>query len=162
MAAFRFKRSRGLFSGPDGRRLEAPRLSRSAIGTIPSEPRIGPFQSNRRRHNLRWSRATYRRYELVYAGRFPQQTRRPPILRAGTKSAVAPRVSPIRRRARRPRGTVGRQPNAEASMITDWPCPSRCGDPVVSGKLSVAPSTLIEVGVEISRTSRRHGTVGPG
>ena len=161
MAAFRFKRSRGLFSGPYGRRLEAPRLSRSAIGTIPSEPRIGPFQSNRRLHNLRWSRATYRRYELVYAGRFPQQTRRPPILRAGTKSAVAPRLSPIRRRARRPRGTVDRQPKAEASMITDWPCPSRCGDQVVSGKLSVAPSTLIEVGLEMRNVPQtRYGRTG--
>src|SRR6478672_3236732 len=37
MGAFRFKRSRGLFSGPDRRRLEAPRRSRGAIGTIPSE-----------------------------------------------------------------------------------------------------------------------------
>ena len=75
--ALGFIRSRDMFSGPVWWPPQTARPSCRVIATFPSWPRTGQYQASRRRRDLRWSRATYRRPE----------TRRVPD---GTKSGQRP------------------------------------------------------------------------
>ncbi len=70
--ALGFIRSRDMFSGPVWWPPQTARPSRRVIATFPSWPRTGQYQASRRRRDLRWSRATYRRPETR---RVPDGTR---------------------------------------------------------------------------------------